>query len=67
MKVIINGQLTDLPSEVHNLKDIVEWKNLPLTATAIAVCGKIVQRGNWVTHNLKDMEQITIITAAFGG
>lgn len=67
MKVFLNNNLTELPVSVATVADLVRWKELPEAATAVAIDNRLIMRKNWEARQLKDQEQITLISAAFGG
>lgn len=67
MKVFLNNILTELPASVVTVDDLVKWKELPEAATAVAIDNRLVMRKNWTARQLKPEEQITLISAAFGG
>ncbi|MBD5370329.1 MAG: sulfur carrier protein ThiS [Bacteroides sp.] len=63
----INGQTTDVPSDIYTLEDFAEWRGIPEKGTAIAVNARLVKRENWPAVTLKDLDSLTVISAAFGG
>lgn len=67
MTIIFNDQPTKLPNDYMTLADLAKWKNVPEQGSAIAVNDKLVKKDLWSVTPLKEMDQITVITAAFGG
>lgn len=67
MNVYINNTLTPLPAQVMTVEDLLNWKQIPLQGTAVAVNDKLVIKRNWQSTNLSDQDRLTIISAAFGG
>lgn len=67
MNIILNSQLTPLPSNIITLKDLMDWKKIPSDATAIAINGKIAKLHEADSIKLHQDDNLMIITAAFGG
>lgn len=67
MTVLINNQPEKLPSELMTVEDFVKWKRINPQGTAIAVNDKLIKQNVWSVTQLKDMDQITVISAAYGG
>lgn len=67
MNVYINNILTPLPAQVMTVEDLINWKQIPLQGSAVAVNDKLVIKRNWQFTNLSDQDRLTIISAAFGG
>lgn len=67
MKIFLNDNLVEIPAEVTNVAELVKWKNLPDSSTAVAIDDMIVRKGKWAVTGLDSMCRVTIISAAFGG
>lgn len=67
MNVFINNVATEVPKEVLTLEDLVRWKNINPQGTAIALNDKLIKQNLWNLTTIKELDQITIISAAFGG
>lgn len=67
MTIIINGIQTRLPDSVYNIKDLAEWKAIPVQGTAVALNGKLVKAGDWEITPLNELDNLLIISAAYGG
>lgn len=67
MNIILNNTLTSLPDEVRTLEDLIKWKNIPTSATAIAINGKIANLSKASIIHLQPEDSVMVITAAFGG
>lgn len=67
MNIIYNDQPLTLPKDNMTLEELAEWKELPKQGTAIAVNDKLIKRDKWPVFNLKELDRVTVITAAFGG
>ena len=67
MNITINGTRTDVPDNIDNIEKLINWKHLPEQGTAVAIGFKIIKRDNWGLTSIEPFENITIISAAFGG
>ena len=67
MTIIFNNENIQLPNEYMTLEDLAKWKNIPSQGSAIALNDKLVKHDNWSVTVLKDLDRVTVITAAFGG
>ncbi|MDE6271620.1 MAG: sulfur carrier protein ThiS [Muribaculaceae bacterium] len=67
MTVIINGNRTELPQDVVTLRQLAQWESIPDHGTAIALNGKLVKSDTWAVTNLNDMDNLLVISAAYGG
>lgn len=47
--------------------DILEWRHIPEAGTAVAVNGRLIPRSRWNSEELDEHDNITLISAAFGG
>lgn len=65
MLLLINDVQEDVP--VRTLAELVTHKHIPRQATAIALNGCLVKKDRWEDTELKPMDSITVISAAFGG
>ena len=67
MTIFYNDQNIQLPSENMTLTDLAEWKQIPQQGSAIALNDKLIKRDQWSVTYLKDLDRVTVITAAYGG
>lgn len=67
MTILLNDNTEVLPDNVVTVSDLVKWKNIPAQGTAIAVNDKLIRQQQWDQVKLSDGEQITVISAAYGG
>lgn len=67
MTILLNENKVILPNDYMTVADLVKWKEIPSQGTAIAVNNKLIKQDKWSITNLKDEDQITVISAAFGG
>ncbi len=67
MTVIINGTQIELPQDVNTLGQLAQWKSIPKQGTAIALNGKLVKADTWDVTHLADLDNLLIISAAYGG
>lgn len=67
MIIIYNNVNEQLPKEVKTLAELAELKKIPAHGSAIAVNDKLIKRDLWNVTVLKELDRVTVITAAFGG
>lgn len=67
MNIFLNNIPTNLPDEISTIKELIEWKQIPSGGTAVALNDKLIKQDNWNLTKLQDNDQVTIISAAFGG
>lgn len=67
MNIILNNIPTPLPNDYMTIEDLVKWKGVKPSGTAVALNDKIVRKENWMLTRLSDLDRVTIISAAFGG
>lgn len=66
-KIIFNGEPLELPANVNNVAELMRWKNIKSARTAIAVNGKIVKSDKFEITPIESLDNILVITAAYGG
>lgn len=67
MTIFINNVPTVLPSDCLTVGDLLEWKDVKPSGTAVARNGQLVMRDAWTSAMLEPGDRITVISAAFGG
>ena len=67
MTIIFNGSPLSVPKEIVTLSDLAKFKNVPSQGAAVAVNDKLVKRDLWEVTKLNELDNITVITAAYGG
>lgn len=67
MTIFYNNIPTELPSSGMTLEELAKWKGIPEQGAAIAINDKLVKRENWSVTKLSPHDQVTVITAAYGG
>lgn len=67
MTILLNDDPTKLPNDLMTISDLVEWKGISSQGTAIAVNDRLIKQDQWGITSLKEMDQITIISASYGG
>lgn len=67
MTILLNDNPVVLPNDYMTVEDLVKWKEIPSQGTAIAVNNKLIKQEKWSITKLNDQDQITVISAAFGG
>lgn len=55
------------PSENMTLKEILAWRNIPDAGTALALNDRLVPRAKWDDTYVAQEDNLTVISAAFGG
>ena len=67
MKITINNELLDAPTADMTVREILAWRDIPDSGTAVAVNNRLVTRVQWDAVRIKEGDDITLISAAFGG
>lgn len=67
MNIYINNQLKEVSNQKMSLKDLAISEKINMQGTAIAINDKLIKQALWETTMVKENDNITIISAAFGG
>lgn len=67
MIVKINSEVFDTPSDTMTVRDIIEWRGIQDAGTAVAVNDRLIPRNRWDSEQVSENDNITVISAAFGG
>ena len=67
MNIIINNLAEQLPYDHATVEDLVKYKDYPVQGTAVAVNGSLASKEKWCVTPLHEGDNITVISAAFGG
>ena len=67
MKIFINNQHIELPSDEMTVAELIAWKNIPTGGTAITINYRIVRKSDRESTRLSDGDRVVVISAAFGG
>lgn len=67
MKIILNGNATELPAGVATVEDLLKWRRIPAMGTAVAVNSRLVTASAHRRTPLADNDMVTVISAAYGG
>lgn len=67
MNIIINGQPINIPSETITVAAALELKKIPRQGTAVAINSRLCRASEWETTLLKEGDELTVISATFGG
>ena len=67
MRITINNEQLDAPSADMTVREIMAWRNIPDSGTAVAVNNRLVTRLQWDAVQIKEGDNLTLISAAFGG
>jgi sulfur carrier protein len=67
MIIKINNEVLETPSENMTLREMLAWRGVKEAGTAIAVNDRLVSRTLWDVEKLSENDNVTLISAAFGG
>lgn len=67
MKITINNEAVETPREGMTVLEVLEWRGVSSSGTAVAVNNKLVTRLQWDSTLLAEGDDVTVISAAFGG
>lgn len=67
MIVTINNETVKLPDSRISVEDVLALRNVKKSGTAVAINNRLVKQDKWNITFLNDADNITIISAAFGG
>ena len=67
ISVIINGSIVELPESVTNVAEMLEWRQIPAAGTAVGIDSVLIPAPRHHMTLLKHMDNIMIISAAYGG
>lgn len=67
MKILLNNEITALPSDYTTVSELLTLKHIKPQGTAVAINDMIVKKADWDTRHFSDLDRVTIISAAFGG
>ena len=67
MHIRLNNEIIEIPRDDMNVRELLDWRNIPAQGTAVALNGVISNRTKWDNIYLKENDDVVIISAAFGG
>ncbi|MBO4964803.1 MAG: sulfur carrier protein ThiS [Muribaculaceae bacterium] len=67
MTLIINDQAERFDGETMTVEELLALKNIKKDGTAVAINGKLCMKDKWSITILSDRDDVTIISAAYGG
>lgn len=67
MTITINNQTVTLAPETITITTLLDMRGINPQGTAVAVNGKVCRRQNWDSTHIADGDNITVISASFGG
>ncbi len=67
MRIFLNNQPVDLPSDCITVDQLVALEKLNPTSTAVAIDNKLVPKEKWNITKLTPLCLVTAFSAAFGG
>ncbi len=66
MDIKVNNELV-VVEDGTTISKLAEMRNLPSAGVAVAVNAQVVPRRDWAMKQLVSGDEVTIITAAYGG
>lgn len=67
MTIILNDVPVKLPNDLMNIEELVKWKGISSQGTAVALNDKLIKQDQWSVTTLKELDRVTVISAAYGG
>lgn len=67
MKIILNNQPVEIADQSINIQELLISKGMKTEGTAVSVNNRLVRHSDWGSCQIKDGDNIVIISAAFGG
>lgn len=67
MKLLLNNMIIETKLEHISLSELLADNYKSLRGMAVAVNNKLISREQWDYHKLQPMDDVVVITAAFGG
>lgn len=67
MNIFINNTPVTIPADINDVAALVKFRNIPEQGTAIAINGRLSIHKDWCLTKISDGDNITVISAAFGG
>lgn len=67
MKIKVNNVFEEYSQDYMTVSELLEAKKLPKAGCAVAVNDRLVKAMSWDSHKLSDGDNVTLISAAYGG
>lgn len=67
MTLIINDQAEHFDCDIITVDALLDIKKVKKDGTAVAINGKLCVKGKWDVTKLSDHDDVTVISAAYGG
>lgn len=67
MKILLNNMIIETKLDHISLSELLADNYQSLRGMAVAVNNKLISREQWDYHKLQPMDDVVVITAAFGG
>lgn len=67
MQIFVNSNPKEVPDTINSLSRLLEYLNVPLQGTGVALNNKLVISRNWGITTLKPDDHVMIISASYGG
>ena len=66
-KIILNGEAIELPVDVNTVEQLLQWKKIPNAGTAVAINGRLVPQKTRSVRIIDNLDNIIVVSAAYGG
>lgn len=67
MLLYINNRKEEVPTNVSNVAQLITYLKLKEQGTAVGLNSHFISKDKWEITDLKDNDNLVIISAAFGG
>lgn len=67
MKIKINNDIFETAGPVITVSELLSIRGFSPTGTAVAVNDRLIARDRWDIFKIEEDDDVTIISAAFGG
>lgn len=67
MVIKLNNEVVNTPTDDMTVLDLLKWRNVHETGTAVAINSQIISQSKWDTTKLQNDDDVLVISAAFGG
>ncbi|MGM9816458.1 MAG: sulfur carrier protein ThiS [Lepagella sp.] len=67
MVIKLNNEVVTTPTDDMTVLDLLKWRNVHETGTAVAINSQIIAQSKWDITKLQNDDNVLVISAAFGG
>ncbi len=67
MKIKVNNEIVELSGPMVTVNELLALREVSPNGTAVAVNDRLVPRGKWDTFKIEENDDVTLVSAAFGG